>query len=91
MNRDKDGFELKIIRRVWWTRLGYIGDSEGRTWALELRYDKAWPTETAAKVDLANHPETKIDKWGGYRTIYDNGQCGVFYSEEPVFDLEILT
>lgn len=81
---DENGYELITRRVVWVFRMGWIGDSEGRTWAKDLYAEARFPTRELAYLHMDHHPDVFKDPWGGYRTKYSNGQVGVFRIEEEV-------
>lgn len=84
MTRDKDGYELRTYRVVYVFRMGYIGDSEGRTWAKELYAEAKFPTMELAELHRQHHPDAFLDPWGQWRTKYPYGQIGIFVEQELI-------
>ena len=84
MTLDENGYELRTYRVVYVFRMGWIGDSEGRTWAKELYAEARFPTMAQAEVYRQHHPDVFQDPWGGWRTKYDNGKVGIFTEMEEL-------
>lgn len=82
MRVDADGYELRSYRVVYVFRMGYIGDSEGRTWAEKIYCEAKFPTMEKAITYREHHPDCFKDRWGGWRTKYDCGKIGIFREEE---------
>lgn len=75
--KDANGFETITKRVEYALQLGWIGDSEGRTWANELKEEHIFPTMEEAATARNSHPDIKMDNWGGFRTTYNNGQVRI--------------
>lgn len=84
MIRDKDGYEIKVKRVVYVFRMGWIGDSEGRSWAKDLYAEAEFPTQELAELYRQHHPDVFQDPWGGWRTKYNYGQIGIFREEREI-------
>ena len=82
--RDEDGYELRTYRVVYVFRMGWIGDSEGRTWAKELYAEARFPTMEKAELHRQHHPDAFLDPWGQWRTKYPYGQIGIFTEQELI-------
>lgn len=80
----KDEYEIRCYRVVWYLELGWIGDSEGITWAKGLRYKEQFPTQEKAMQAMEDHPETVKDEWGQWRTTYGYGVARVRRIEEAL-------
>lgn len=81
MQRDDDGFEVRCYRVVWFFEIGTIGDSEGRTWAKDLKHQSAHASQKEAETAMADHPGTYQDKWGGWRAVDSYGLVRVRRAE----------
>jgi len=77
--KDSNGFEIIMERVEYVLQLGWIGDSEGRTWAKGLKEEHIFPTLEAAKAARDAHPDLMIDRWGSWRTKYDHGQVQILH------------
>ena len=89
MITDSLGYTIKVKKVVHIFRMGWIGDSEGRTWAKELYAESIFPTRELAELHRAHHPDAFQDPWGGWRTKYPNGQIGIFTEEREVSTEEL--
>lgn len=87
--KDESGFTILRKRVEYVFELGWIGDSEGRTWAAELRESHVFPTMESAQAFRDTHPLVKsFDPRLGYRTTYDNGMQQIRYQEVLMEDDE---
>ena len=84
MNMDENGYEIRRYRVVWYFRMGWIGDSEGRTWDEKLYTEAKFPTKEAAELHREHHPDCFKDSWGQWRTKYEYGKIGIFRVEELI-------
>lgn len=81
---DEEGYQLITYRLVYVFRLGRIGDSEGRTWAKELKEETRFPSRQLAEKYRSTHPEVFQNEWGTWRTKYSYGRVGIFEVKEPI-------
>lgn len=81
MERDPEGYELRHYKVVYYVELGWIGDSEGRTWAKELKESTPFPTMEAANAYADGHPDICREQYGWLRAKYDNGQAHIRRAE----------
>lgn len=82
--KDKLGYDIKVKKVVYVFRMGWIGDSEGRTWAKELYSEAEFPTMEQAEFYREHHPDVFQDPWGQWRTKYNYGQIGIFTVEKEL-------
>jgi len=84
MKLDDQGYEIRCYRIVYYFRMGWIGDSEGRTWAPEFYAEAKFPLRELAELHRQHHPDCFKDPWGQWRTKYDCGQLGIFEEKELI-------
>jgi hypothetical protein len=77
-------YEVKSYRVSWNLRLGWIGDSEGRTWAAEIKEDTPYPTKEAADAAMVAHPDTIQMPWGEWRGRYPHSKAAVIYTTREI-------
>jgi hypothetical protein len=54
-------YEHVTYRVEWVFKLGWIGDSEGRTWAKDLKEETVFPTQAEAQAYRDTHPDMVYD------------------------------
>lgn len=82
--KDSNGFEIVMNRVEYVLQLGWIGDSEGRTWAEKLKEEHVFPTMEEAKAASDAHPDIQPVGCSGWRTKYDNGQVQIIRRLTPI-------
>jgi hypothetical protein len=54
-------YEHVTYRVEWVFKLGWIGDSEGRTWAKDMKEETVFPTQAEAQAYRDTHPDMDFD------------------------------
>lgn len=89
--KDLKGFQIVHKRVEFVLEFGVWGDSEGRTWAKDLKSSEVFSTRKAAQDALEASEFTKLSPWGDWRTTYDYGHVRIRQREVDVSDEDLMT